>query len=100
MDAAAMFQVGEKLLRSLCEPGFVLKMKPFVASYHEFVQQQNQQSTDYNTKALKFLLKEVLNEDKELRVFELPRKTLSALPDLARGGTVAIAFTEDEMQTI
>jgi len=100
MDAAAMFHVGEKLLRALCEPGFILDLVPISASYREFTDFQKQQKPEYENKAMQFLLKEALDENNNLRTFELPKNNIARPVNLALGGSTQVIFDDHEMQTI
>ncbi|KTD37472.1 type I polyketide synthase WcbR [Legionella nautarum] len=100
MDAAAMFYLGKKLLTSLCEADYVLDKDFSSQPYHEFTKQQFLQSAEFDLKTLSFLRKEVLNEEGELRVFELPKKSNTGILNLAKGATKTILFSEMEMQII
>lgn len=97
MDAAAIFQIGECLLRALSEPNYMLPASLAPAAYHEFTEFQRQYKVP---NAEQFLLRQILNEDNELRTFELPKKDTSQVMDLTRGGTIRLAFTNTEMQNI
>ncbi|PJE18214.1 non-ribosomal peptide synthetase [Legionella sp.] len=97
MDAAAMFQLGDQLVRSLCVPGFVLPTVTEPASYHEFTDFQRQHTIP---DALSFLLQQVLDDDNELRAFELPKNDSQQSIDLTRGGSIKLELDADELQTI
>jgi amino acid adenylation domain-containing protein/thioester reductase-like protein len=100
MDAAAIFNLGEKLLRALCDRGFKLNLTPISASYQEFTEFQKQQKPEDDNNAIQFLLKETLDENNNLRTFELPKKAVDGPVNLALGGSSSAWFHDKEMQVI
>ncbi len=100
MDASAMFYVGEKLLSALCSPTFTLNYAPKNTTYASFVTYQRSQSEAVIQRATQHLLNQVLDEDGQLNTFDLPKSCSLESADLAKGNTITLNLSDEQMASL